>query len=269
MIRLARVAQRSPQAPSRGITNCRASGLLEQNVGPKPPTVRFEMEAVLAGARSTWSLSRLDEMDESEFEAELQRSIEPYRISPSSEPFPIGSVIRSLGDAVDHLQKTLNMEIEFHDDEVVESESWWYIPFVWMGCAGYIIDKRDGYINQLGSCHPLDLCFWAHERNIKYSYSDLVVSKITNLTETIATLKRLGNSAPINPIRNKSDDSGNRNRFLTDSDIEKHLASLPAVFENQFLWFTIPALKKSEDAGDFEFAITRGSWDCATTDRIA
>jgi hypothetical protein len=25
----------------------------EQNVGPKPPTVRFEMEAVLAGARST------------------------------------------------------------------------------------------------------------------------------------------------------------------------------------------------------------------------
>ena len=27
----------------------------EQNVGPKPPTVRFEMEAVLAGARSTWS----------------------------------------------------------------------------------------------------------------------------------------------------------------------------------------------------------------------
>jgi hypothetical protein len=36
--------------------NCRASGLLEQNVGPKPPTVRFEMEAVLAGARSTWAL---------------------------------------------------------------------------------------------------------------------------------------------------------------------------------------------------------------------
>jgi hypothetical protein len=27
----------------------------EQNVGPKPPTVRFEMEALLAGARSTWS----------------------------------------------------------------------------------------------------------------------------------------------------------------------------------------------------------------------
>ena len=26
----------------------------EQNVGPTPPTVRFEMEAVLAGARSTW-----------------------------------------------------------------------------------------------------------------------------------------------------------------------------------------------------------------------
>ena len=27
----------------------------EQNVGPKPPTVRFEMKALLAGARSTWS----------------------------------------------------------------------------------------------------------------------------------------------------------------------------------------------------------------------
>jgi len=27
----------------------------EQKVGPKPPTVRFEMEALLAGARSTSS----------------------------------------------------------------------------------------------------------------------------------------------------------------------------------------------------------------------
>jgi cell division protein FtsB len=27
----------------------------EQNVGPKPPTLRFEMEALLAGARSTWA----------------------------------------------------------------------------------------------------------------------------------------------------------------------------------------------------------------------
>jgi hypothetical protein len=31
----------------------------EQNVGPKPPTVRFEMEALLAGARSTLSFVAL------------------------------------------------------------------------------------------------------------------------------------------------------------------------------------------------------------------
>lgn len=208
-------------------------------------------------------------MDESEFEAERQRSIDPYRISPNSEPFPVGSMIRSLGDAVAHPQKSLNTEFEFNDDEVVESENWWYIPFVWLGCGGYIIDKLDGYINRLGPGQPLDLCFWAHEHDIKYSYSDLTVTKITNLTETIVTLKRLGNRSAINPIPNKSDDSGNRTKFLTDSDIEDHLASLPATFENQILWYTIRALKKSADAGDFEFAVTRGSWDYAKRDGIA
>ena len=143
-------------------------------------------------------------MTESEFEAEFERSVAPYRSSPGSNQFQDGSVIRSLNDAVAHLRKSLGEEFDLDITRVIESKDWWYIPFVWIGCRGYIVDKLNGYINQLGSCHPLDLCFWAHERNIKYVYSDLTVTRINNLPATIATLKRMGNRSPINPIPNKS-----------------------------------------------------------------
>ena len=200
-------------------------------------------------------------MDHSEFEAEIQRSIEPYRIAKGAPSFPVGSTIRSFDDAVKRLRESLGTEFDFDVDKVVEAETWWYIPFIWLGCAGYIVDKIDGYINQLGSCHPLDLCFWAHEQNIKHKYSDLTVTRVGKLPETVAAIKKMGNRSPINPIPNKSDSDGNRTKFLSESEIEIRIASLPATFRNQVLWFTIPALKKACDNEEFEFVVSRGSWD--------
>ena len=132
--------------------------------------------------------------------------------------------------------------------------------FVGLG-ARATSDKLDGYINQLGSCHPMDVCFWGHNRNIKYGYSDLTINQINNQAATIATLMKMGNRAPINPIPNKTDAHGNQTEFYTESDLKKLLETLPAKFENQRLWFTIPALKQSVENNDFDFVVSRGSWD--------
>jgi len=200
-------------------------------------------------------------MNESEWQIEFERSIAPYRIAPDSPPYPDGSVITSLDEAVAKLQSAVEWEVKFESRELVENENWWYIPFCWIGCAGYIVDKFDGYINQLGSCHPMDACFWGHNQNIKYGYSDLTINQINNYDATISTLMKMGNRAPINPIPNKTNSDGNQTEFFTESDIKQHLEMLPSTFENQRLWFTIPALKKSVENNDFEFVVSRGSWD--------
>ncbi|PQO45772.1 hypothetical protein [Blastopirellula marina] len=193
--------------------------------------------------------------------AEKERLVEEFGIRPDSPPFPDGAAVRSLDDAVRQLRIFLKRDFDFNDDWVIESENWWYIPYGFIGCAGIIMDKLDGYVNALGSCYDLDLYFWAHNQNIKYEYADLTVTKVKNLQPTIATLMKMGNRAPLNPIPNKSDSAGNRTMFLTRENIAEQLANLPVTFANQSLWFTIGALKKSFDADDFSFSVKRGSWD--------
>ena len=202
----------------------------------------------------------MDDTEEREWKAEYERSVAPYRIQPGSKSYPDGAIITSLDDAVVRLQSAVKWEISFDREQVVESENWWYIPFVWMGCSGYIVDKLDGYINQLGSCHPLGLCFWAHNRNIKYDYADLTVNQVYNLDATLKTLIQMGNRSRINPIPNKPDAGGERTEFWTEEELEEKLKTLPVTFPNQQLWFTIRALKQSCDNDEFEFVVSRGAW---------
>jgi hypothetical protein len=64
--------------------------------------------------------------------------------------------------------------LEYDPRKVVETERWWYIPAGWIGCFGFIVNKTDLYVNQLGSGGP-DLTFeiisWGHDHGI---FNDLV-----------------------------------------------------------------------------------------------
>lgn len=173
----------------------------------------------------------------------------------------IDGAISNLATAKEHLAGALGRDISFQESQVIEAPRWWYIPYGWIGCAGFIIDKADGYINQLGSCHSLDDCFWAHNRGIKYGYADLTIHQITNLKSTIDTLMKMGSRAPFNPIPNRPNTSGKGSEFWTREELEAILEGLPVTFSNQILWFTIPALRNAETQSFCKFEVTRGSWD--------
>ncbi|MFO0941821.1 MAG: hypothetical protein U0930_13785 [Pirellulales bacterium] len=134
-------------------------------------------------------------------------------------------------------------------------------PYGWIGCAGFIIDKADGYINQLGSCHALDDCFWAHNRNIKYAYADLTIHQVSDQNATIQALMKMGNSSPFNPIPNKLNNNGEMTEFWTSEELARLLEDLPITFGNQELWFAIPAVRRLELNSSCSFEVTRGSWD--------
>src|SRR5258706_354551 len=61
--------------------------------------------------------------------------------------------------------------LEYASDKVIETDRWWYIPFCWIGCAGFIVSKDDLYVNWLGSALSLEQCFWGHDHGV---FCDLV-----------------------------------------------------------------------------------------------
>ncbi|WP_367874582.1 hypothetical protein [Luteolibacter sp. Populi] len=171
-------------------------------------------------------------------------------------------MLTSASEAAAFLQRALpELEVEFDPEDVIESAKWWYIPFGWIGCAGFIIDKDGGYINQLGSCHSLDECCWGHSNGIKYKYADLTVLRVHNLDATLATLMKMGNSSPFSPTPNKQDKDGNLREFWTIDELRAEIITLPKTFPDQVLWFTILALHEARDKGYFDFEVAEGSHD--------
>ena len=57
----------------------------------------------------------------------------------------------SLDEASDRLAKHLGRRPEFPADAVIENEGWWFIPCVWIGTLGFVVDKGSGEVFQLGS----------------------------------------------------------------------------------------------------------------------
>lgn len=182
-----------------------------------------------------------------------------YGVDPTSKKC-VGT-IPTLTAAKTHLERALNDKVQFDERKVIESSDWWYLPYIWIGCAGYIVDKNDGYITQLGSCHTLDDCFWAQNHGVKYKYADLTVLRVNDEEQTVGTLMGMGNRASINPIANKSDADRERVKYWTPDELKGQLDSLPVTFENQMLWFTIPALRHATENGFFEFQVAQGDWD--------
>lgn len=79
----------------------------------------------------------------------------------------------SLNAALCAIQSRLDKEpqkhtITYKDEDLLESEHWWYVPYRWIGCAGFFVDKLDLYVDWLGSGAIMDLdnILWGHNHGI-------------------------------------------------------------------------------------------------------
>lgn len=85
----------------------------------------------------------------------------------------ITATIREAEDAIKRrfIADGFRGTLEYAADDVIETDRWWYIPFRWIGCAGFIVSKHDLYVNWLGSALSLEQCFWGHDHGV---FCDLV-----------------------------------------------------------------------------------------------
>src|SRR4051812_12688196 len=66
----------------------------------------------------------------------------------------------SLDFALASVQKRLDKErfqgtVSYNTRDLLRSRSWWYIPYRWIGCRGFIVNLDSGYVNWLGSALSL------------------------------------------------------------------------------------------------------------------
>jgi hypothetical protein len=141
-----------------------------------------------------------------------------------------------------HDRLALADEEPFLPDAALEASTWWYVPRSWIGCAGYIVEKADGTVHALGSCHDLALCFWAQTRGLLRDVGDLVVDTVADHERASATLAQV-----------LAFPSGEHHPAwqYSSAALESALAVLPARFPRQRLWFQLPALREVLDTGAF------------------
>jgi len=138
----------------------------------------------------------------------------------------------SYDKAIEQVESFVGGTIEIKQEYLIESLAWWYIPFGWIGCSGYIVDKNDGHVNQLGSAYPLSVWFWGHIHGFKHDTYDFIITKINDQQQTLNFVNTIGFRFP--HVDAKPSSSYRKKQH------EEKLLSLPCIYENQRLGLSIP-----------------------------
>jgi hypothetical protein len=152
-------------------------------------------------------------------------------------------------EAVARVVEAVGHPIEVTRDGACEAATWWFVPYRWIGCAGFFVDKIDGLVTQLGSCHQPDLYFWAHDRGFRYP-CDLIVEQVYDLAGTVAFLK----SVLAYPEADQRPGRGWSSEALTQA-----LGALPCRFRHQDFWFELPEFRSHASPSLFEYSLERDS----------
>ena len=137
---------------------------------------------------------------------------------------------------------------EYAPDKVIETDRWWYIPFCWLGCAGFIVSKDDLYVNWLGSALTLEHCFWGHDHGVFCDLVDFGFSPDTDRTLAARLLLRFKHMHP-----NARGVRPSEPVWYEESEIPAALSSAFPTFSRHFVWFSIPELRHAYENDGLRF----------------
>jgi hypothetical protein len=141
-------------------------------------------------------------------------------------------------DAAEIVKAMRGGEHSYDPAKVVETERWWYLPPTpgWVGCAGYIVNKHDRYVNCLDSGFDLDDYFWAHDQGVFFDLVDFSFAPETNRQLAAKLLVKFRRSDTDLP-----EDSG----WYHESEIPDAMARQFPTFKRHWVWSAIPDLRKA------------------------
>lgn len=164
------------------------------------------------------------------------------------------STTKTIREAEDAIRRRLTVErfrgtIEYEPSQVIETDRCWYIPYRWIGCAGFIVNKDDLYVNWLGSGLSLDQCIWGHEHGI---YCDLVDFTFSPATGRDLAARLVAKFKHMHP--NAKGVLPNQPVWYRDSEIQAALSSQFPSFRRHSVWLAIPELIQACDREGLQFS---------------
>jgi hypothetical protein len=148
----------------------------------------------------------------------------------------------SLDFALSRLQQRLDKErfqgsVSYNARDLLRSRHWWYVPYAWIGCRGFIVSLDSGYVNWLGSALSLRDFFWGHEHGIVCDLVDFTFAPGTAMALAARLLERFKHMHP-----NARGVLPNEPVCYRESEISAALSNQFPIFKRHFVWFAIPDL---------------------------
>jgi len=141
-------------------------------------------------------------------------------------------------------------DLRFDHIKLLRCDDWWYIPFSWIGCFGFIVDRRDGYVDRLSSgLMTLSDCFWGHNRGIICDPIDFTFTpEVSASEETILSLVKIFRRC----VRTTPGGDLDYVRYSIEDAREAIKTRFPT-FKFHYAWAAIPELREATGRGLVSF----------------
>jgi hypothetical protein len=158
--------------------------------------------------------------------------------------------IREAEDAIRRLFAATRFpgELRYDPAKVIERARWWYIPYTWIGCEGFIVSKDDLYVNWLGSALSLEECFWGHEHGVVNDLVDFEFAAGTDIGLATRLVSRFKHTHP-----NPQGVVPREPVWYESEEVASAVSQQFPVFERHYAWFCISDLMASCEHDGLQF----------------
>lgn len=142
--------------------------------------------------------------------------------------------------------------------EPLQTRHWWFLPIYWIGCQGYIVDKRDGNVLRVGSARSATTKekLEAYDYGFRYDLIDLTITEVLDTDQAVSFL--LGQSLWHNPKEDVMEGgTSNTIIFWTEKELREAIQTLPCLFRSQRLHAS--SFLKGKDDMPFRYQIEEGT----------
>jgi hypothetical protein len=184
-------------------------------------------------------------------EAEFSRLVEEFGLDRGEPKNTAGQ--KSLNLALERLHtrvktERFNMTVDYEPKDLLCHANWWYIPYCWIGCKGFIVNTKDEYVNWLGSALPLRHCFWGHQHGIVADMVDFTFAPDTDKEVALSLVSRFQHIPPSSKGEKPKDPV-----WYTGQEIETAFSNQFPVFKDHFVWYCIPELMEASKKHGVKF----------------
>ena len=208
----------------------------------KCPECGFKIEALPCRRCEEETLRHEQEYERLAKEFSLERGAPVTKSASESLSFALSCIQARVK------KERFNMTVSYKAEDLLHHANWWYVPYRWIGCNGFIVNKQDGYVNWLGSALTLRQCFWGHERSV---FTDMVDFKFSPQTDKAIVTSLLGHFKHLPTDSNEPTSS--EPIWYQGKEIEPALLNQFPLFKNHFVWFCIPYLMEASEKHGLHF----------------